>query len=94
MRVALVASLVIVRSVGKRPGKDERYREKRDVPARWTWRKLCLATDEHRQILACERTAPDVGDPFAVADLLAQAATRATMPGLRPNAPSAFSATP
>jgi len=42
------------------------------VPARRTWRKLHLAVDEKHQILACELTTPEVGDPTAVPDLLAQ----------------------
>ncbi len=56
-------SLVIVDSTGlKVYGKDEWHQEKHAVPARRTWRKLHLATDEHHQILACELTAPKVGD--------------------------------
>jgi hypothetical protein len=31
-----------------------------------------LAVDENHQILACELTTPEVGDPTAVPDLLAQ----------------------
>lgn len=31
--------------------------------------------DEHHQVLACELTTPEVGDPTAVVDLLAQIAT-------------------
>jgi hypothetical protein len=49
--------------------------EKHDVPARRTWRKPHLAIDEHHQVLACELTTPDVGDPSAVADLLTQIVT-------------------
>jgi hypothetical protein len=68
-------SLIIVDSTGlKVYGKDEWHQEKHDVPARRTWRKLHLAIDEHRQVLACEFTAPDVG-PSALADLLAQTVT-------------------
>jgi hypothetical protein len=36
------------------------------------WRKLHLAIDENHQVLACELTTPDVGDPTEVPDLLAQ----------------------
>jgi len=69
-------SLMIVDSTGlKVYGKDEWHQEKHDVPARRTWRKLHLAIDEHHQILACELTTPEVGDPSAVADLLTQIAT-------------------
>ncbi|HEY5138951.1 MAG TPA: transposase, partial [Methylococcales bacterium] len=39
---------------------------------RRTWRKLHLAINENHQVLACELTTPDVGDPTAVPDLLAQ----------------------
>jgi hypothetical protein len=94
MRVALIVSPVIVRSAGNSSDKAGWYREKRNVPARWTWYKRYLATDEYRQGLACGRTVPEVCDLFAVADLLARATTCATMPGLRRNASSAFSATP
>ena len=66
-------SLVIVDSTGlKVYGQDEWYQEKHGVPARRTWRKLHLAVDEKHQILACELTTPEVGDPTAVPDLLAQ----------------------
>ena len=66
-------SLVIVDSTGlKVYGKDEWHQEKHGVPARRTWRKLHLAVDENYQILACELTTPEVGDPTAVPDLLAQ----------------------
>ena len=66
-------SLVIVDSTGlKVYGKDEWHQEKHDVPARRTWRKLHLAVDENHQILACELTTPEVGDPTAVPDLLDQ----------------------
>src|ERR1700682_3829792 len=69
-------SLVIVDSTGlKVYGKDEWHQEKHDVPARRTWRKLHLAIDEHHQVLACELTTPEVGDPSAVADLLTQIIT-------------------
>ena len=53
-------------------GKDEWHQEKHDVPARRTWRKLHLAVDENHQILACELTTPEVGEPTAAPDLLAQ----------------------
>ena len=60
-------SLVIVDSTGlKVYGKDEWHREKHDVPARRIWRKLHLAIDENHQVLACELTTPEVGDPTAV----------------------------
>jgi hypothetical protein len=65
--------LVIVDSTGlKVYGKGEWHQEKHGVPARRTWRKLHLAVDENHQILACELTTPEVGDPTAVPDLLAQ----------------------
>lgn len=69
-------SIVIVDSTGlKVYGKDEWHQEKHNVPARRTWRKLHLAIDENHQVLACELTTPEVGDPTAVPDLLAQIAT-------------------
>jgi hypothetical protein len=46
-----------------------------DVAARRTWPKLHLAVDEHHQIVGCELTTPEVGDPIAVPDLLAQIVT-------------------
>lgn len=70
-------SLVIVDSTGlKVYGKDEWHQEKHDVdvPARRTWRKPHLVIDENHQVLACELTTPEVGDPTAVPDLLAQIA--------------------
>jgi len=69
-------SLVIVDSTGlKVYGKDEWHQEKHGVPARRTWRKLHLVVDENHQILACELTTPEVGDPTAVSDLLDQIET-------------------
>ena len=69
-------NLVIVDSTGlKVYGKDEWHQEKHDVPARRTWRKLQLAIDEKHQILACEFTTPDIGDPTAVPDLFDQIST-------------------
>ena len=69
-------SLVIVDAIGlKVYGKDEWPQEKHDVAARRTWRKLHLAVDERHQIVACELTTPEVGDPSAVPDLLAQIVT-------------------
>jgi hypothetical protein len=69
-------SLVIVDSTGlKVYGKDEWHQDKHDVAARRTWRKLHLAIDEKHQVLACELTTPEVGDPTAVADLLDQITT-------------------
>ena len=66
-------SLVIVDSTGlKVYGKDEWHQEKHGVSARRTWRKLHLAVDENHQLLACELTTPEVGDPTAIPDLLAQ----------------------
>src|SRR5260370_32652728 len=66
-------SLVIVDATGlKVYGKNEWHQEKHDVAARRTWRKLHLAVDEHHQIVACELTTPEVGDPSAVPDLLTQ----------------------
>jgi hypothetical protein len=38
-------------------------------------RKLHLAVHEHHQVIACELITPEVGDPSAVADLLAQIVT-------------------
>jgi hypothetical protein len=38
-------------------------------------RKLHLAVHEHQQVIACELITPEVGDPSAVADLLAQIVT-------------------
>src|SRR5664280_2981342 len=65
--------IVIVDSTGlKVYGKNEWHQEKHNVSARRTWRKLHLAIDENHQVLACELTTPDVGDPTAVPDLLAQ----------------------
>jgi hypothetical protein len=65
--------LVIVDATGlKVQGTDEWRQEKHDVAARRTWRKLHLAVDEHHQIVACELTTPEVGDPTAVPDLLTQ----------------------
>jgi hypothetical protein len=69
-------SVVIVDSTGlKVYGKDEWHQEKHDVPARRTWRKLHLAIDEKHQIVACELTTPEMGDPTAVPDLLAKITT-------------------
>ena len=69
-------SFVVVDSTGlKVYGKDEWHQEKHGVAARRTWRKLHLAVDENHQILACELTTPEVGDPTAVPDLLAQIET-------------------
>lgn len=66
-------SIVIVDSTGlKVYGKDELHQEKHDVAARRTWRKLHLAVDENHQIIACELTTPETGDPSAVPDLLDQ----------------------
>lgn len=66
-------SLVIVDSTGlKVYGKDDWHQEKHDVAARRTWRKLHLAVDENHQLLACELTPPEIGDPTAIPDLLAQ----------------------
>ena len=67
------SSLVSVDSTGlKVYGKDEWHQEKHGDVARRTWRKLHLAMDENNQILACELTSSEVGDPTAVPDLLAQ----------------------
>ena len=69
-------NIVIVDSTGfKVYGKDEWHQEKHNVPARRTWRKLHLAIDENHQVLTCELTTPEVGDPTAVPDLLAQITT-------------------
>lgn len=59
--------LVIVDFAGlKVYGRAEWHQEKHGVAARRTWRKLHLAFDENHQILACELTTPEVGDPAAV----------------------------
>ncbi|MGZ8162127.1 MAG: transposase [Methylobacter sp.] len=64
---------MIVDSTGlKVYGKDEWHQEKHDVPARRTWRRLHLAIDENHNVLACELTTPEAGDPTAVPDLLDQ----------------------
>lgn len=69
-------SIVIVDSTGlKVYDKDEWHQEKHAVPARRTWRRLHLAIDENHQVLACELTTPEVGDPTAVPDMLAQITT-------------------
>ncbi|MFI3137771.1 MAG: IS5 family transposase, partial [Methylococcaceae bacterium] len=72
-------SIVIVDSTGlKVYGKDEwhscpsGYQEKHNVKARRTWRKLHLVIDENHNVLACELTTPEVGDPTAVPNLLDQ----------------------
>ena len=66
-------SIIIVDSTGlKVYGKDEWHQEKHDVAARRTWRKLHLAVDENHQIIACELTTPETGDPTAGPDLLDQ----------------------
>lgn len=66
-------SVVIVDSTGlKVYGKDQWHQEKHAVAARRTWRKLHLAVDENHQVLACELTTPETGDPTAVPDLLDQ----------------------
>jgi transposase len=68
-----VGSIIIVDSTGlKVYGKDEWNQEKHGVAARRTWRKLHLAVDENHQIIACELTTPETGDPTAVPDLLAK----------------------
>jgi hypothetical protein len=69
-------SIVIVDSTGlKVYGKDEWHQEKHAVPARRTWRRLHLAIDENHNVLACELTTPEIGDPTAVPDLLDQITT-------------------
>jgi len=66
-------SIIIVDSTGlKIYGKDEWHQEKHDVAARRTWRKLHLTVDENHQVIACELTTPETGDPTAVPDLLHQ----------------------
>jgi Transposase DDE domain len=68
-----LGSLVIVDSIGlKVYGKDEWHQEKQDIAARRTWLKMHLAVDENHQIVACEPTTPETGDPSALPDLLAQ----------------------
>ena len=72
-KAMMPGSVVIVDSTGlKVYGKYEWHREKHAVPARRTWRKLHLAIAEHHHVLACELTTPEVGDPSAIGDLLAQ----------------------
>lgn len=69
-------SVVIVDSTGlKVYGKDEWHQEKHAVTARRTWRKLHVAVDEKHQIVACELTTPEVGDPTAVPALVSQIET-------------------
>ncbi len=69
-------SVVIIDSTGlKVYGKDKWHQEKHAVPPRRTWRKLPLAIDENHYVLACELTTPEVGDPTAVPDMLAQITT-------------------
>jgi Transposase DDE domain len=69
-------SIIIVDSTGlKVYGKDEWHQEKHDVAARRTWRKLHLAVDEKHQVVACELTTPEVGDPTAVPELVSQIET-------------------
>src|SRR5476651_2883595 len=66
-------NLVIVDSTGlKVYGKDEWHQKKHDVAARRTWRKLHLGVDEKHQIVACELTTPEVGDPTTVPGLIDQ----------------------
>jgi hypothetical protein len=66
-------ALIIVDSTGlKVYGKDEWHQEGHAVPARRTGRKLHMAVDKKHQVLACELTTPEVGDPTAVTDLLDQ----------------------
>ncbi|MDD5411782.1 MAG: transposase [Methylobacter sp.] len=50
-------------------------RKKHAVPARRIWRRLHLAIDKNHNVLACELTTPEVGDPTAVPDLLDQITT-------------------
>lgn len=69
-------SVVMVDSSGlKVYGKNEWHQEKHAVAARRTRRKLHIAVDEKHQIVACELTTPEVGDPTAVPDLLDQIET-------------------
>lgn len=69
-------SLVIVDYTGlKVYGRDEWHQEKDAVAARRTWRKRHLAVDENHQVLACELTTPEVGDPTAVPIMLDQIVT-------------------
>ena len=70
------SSVVIVDSSGlKEYGKDEWHQEKHHVLARRTWRKLHIGVDENHQVVACELTTPEVGDPTEVPDLIAQIKT-------------------
>lgn len=72
---------MVVDSTGlKVYGKDEWHQEKYDVPARRTWRKLHLAVDENHEILACELTTPEAGDP-----VLFQIYSIGSTPLLRPS---------
>jgi hypothetical protein len=69
-------SFMIVDTAGlKVYGKDEWHQEKHHVAARRAWRKLHLAVDEHHQMVTCELTTPEIGDPTAVPDLLTQMVT-------------------
>ncbi len=66
-------NVVIVDSAGLNVyRKDEWHQKNHAVPTRRTWRKLHLAVDEKHQIMGCKLTTPEVGDPAAVPDLLAQ----------------------
>ena len=61
------------RSISRSASSAERNAQRiQSAPAHRTWRKLHLAIDEHHQVLACELTTPEVGDPSAAADLLSQ----------------------
>jgi Transposase DDE domain len=69
-------SIVIVYFTGLQVySKDELHQEKHAVPARRTLRRLHHAIDENHNVLACELTTPDVGDPTAVPELLDQITT-------------------
>jgi hypothetical protein len=64
------------RSISRSASSAERNAQRiQSAPARRTWRKLNLAIDEHHQVLACELTTPEVGDPSAHPDRHPFAAT-------------------
>jgi hypothetical protein len=53
-------------------GQDEWHQEKHTVQAKRTWGKLPIAIDEKHQVLACDLTTKEVGDPSALPALLKQ----------------------
>ena len=66
-------SHILVDSTGlKVYGQDEWHQEKHKVQAKRTWRKLHIAIDEKHQVLACDLSTKEVGDPSALPTLLEQ----------------------